>query len=181
MATSVDKVYSAALMSIAREDKSAKKLDRELNTLSGIIADNPELTAVLCAPTVTGKEKLTLIEKIFKGKVSGTVYNFLCVLVSKNRFGSLCGICEEFRKEYYEEYGIREVTVTTVIPLKDKAKEKLMAKLRKMYGKEIILIEKTDPSILGGMIVTCGGSMLDGSVKTELDNMHRQIKDMVAG
>lgn len=181
MATSVDKVYASALLSIAREDKSAKAMDKELSTLAGICGDNPELTAVLCAPTVTEGEKLSLIKKIFKGRVSGIIYNFLCVLVTKNRFGCLGGIAEEFRKEYYDEYGIREVTVTTAVPLKDKLREKLMAKLRKMYGKEIILIEKTDPSIIGGMVITCGGSMLDGSVKTELENMHRQIKDMVAG
>lgn len=181
MATSVDKVYSAALLSIAREDKSAKEMDKELNALSDICTANPELSEILCAPTVTESEKLTLVKKIFKGKVSGMVYNFLCVLVRKNRFGSLPGIAEQFRREYYEEYGIREVTVTTVIPLKDKTREKLLKKLRKMYGKEIILIEKVDPSIIGGMIITCGGSMLDGSVKTELENMHRQIKDMVAG
>ena len=53
--------------------------------------------------------------------------------------------------------------------------------LAKMYGKEIILREKVDPAILGGMIVSCGDSMLAGSVKTRLDNMHKQIKDMIAG
>lgn len=180
MAGSVDKVYSEAMLSIAREDKCAKEMDKELSELAKICTDNPELAAVLGAPTVTLSEKLTLAEKIFKGRVSDTVYNFICVLVQKNRFDYLPDIAKAFRKAYYADYGIHEVTVTTVIPLSDKSREKLMKKLKKMYGGEIILIEKTDPSIIGGMTLQCGGSMLDGSVKTELEKMHRQIKDMAA-
>ena len=88
---------------------------------------------------------------------------------------------KEFRKGYYEMSGISEVTVTTAVPLKAQAREKLTEKLQKMYGSRIILVEKTDPSIVGGMIVSCGDSMLDGSVKTKLENMHKQIKDMIAG
>lgn len=180
MAGSVDKVYSEALLSIAREDNTAKETDSELYTLAQISRDNPELAAVLGAPTVTLDEKLSLTGKIFKGRVSEPVYNFLCVLVRKNRFGHLTGIAEQFRKSYYADYGINEVTVTTVIPLKDKAREKLIKKLKKMYGGDIILIEKTDPSLIGGMTLECGGRMLDGSVKTELEKLHRQIKDMAA-
>ena len=44
----------------------------------------------------------------------------------------------------------------------------------------VILKEKVDPSIMGGMIVSSGGSMMDGSVKTKLENMHKQIRDMVS-
>ena len=42
------------------------------------------------------------------------------------------------------------------------------------------LVEKTDPAIIGGMIVVCGDNMLDGSVRTKLENMQKQIRDMAA-
>lgn len=181
MAGSVEKVYARALLEIAAEDGSAKELDEELDALSGIAAANPELTQALSAPTITDKEKLSLLESVFKGRISETSFNFLCVLTEKNRFKYLGAIAEEFRRGYYEMSGIAEVTVTTVIPLKAEARAKLLEKLKKMYGREIILKEKTDPGIIGGMIVACGDSMLDGSVKTKLENMHKQIKDMIAG
>lgn len=180
MAGSVENVYSRALLEIAAEDGSMKELDEELNALSGIFSANPELTEVLCAPTVTDEEKLSLIKSVFEGRVSDTVFNFLCVLSEKNRCRYLPGIAEEFRNGYYEAAGIAEATVTTVIPLKDDARDRLKAKLEKKYGKTVILREKIDPSIIGGMIVSSGGFMMDGSVKTKLDNMHKQIKDMVS-
>lgn len=180
MAGSVENVYSRALLEIAAEDGSMKELDEELNALSGIFSANPELTEVLCAPTVTDEEKLSLIKSVFEGRVSDTVFNFLCVLSEKNRCRYLPGIAEDFRNGYYEAAGIAEATVTTVIPLKDDARDRLKAKLEKKYGKTVILREKIDPSIIGGMIVSSGGFMMDGSVKTKLDNMHKQIKDMVS-
>lgn len=180
MAGSVENVYSRALLEIAAEDGSMKELDSELDALSEIFSANPELTDVLCAPTVTDEEKLSLIKSVFEGRVSATAFNFLCVLAEKNRCRYLRGIAQEFRNGYYEAAGIAEVTVTTVSPIKEDARERLVAKLEKKYGKTVILREKTDPSILGGMIVACGGSMMDGSVKTRLENMHKQIKDMIS-
>lgn len=181
MAGSVEKVYARALLEIASEDKNAGELDEELNAAAEIFSDNPELTKALSAPTITEKEKLSLLENIFGGRISETAFNFLCVLTEKNRIKHLVPIVKEFRKGYYEMSGISEVTVTTAVPLKAQAREKLTEKLQKMYGSRIILVEKTDPSIVGGMIVSCGDSMLDGSVKTKLENMHKQIKDMIAG
>ncbi len=181
MAGSVEKVYARALLEIAAEDNSAKMLNEELTALAEISGSNPELKAAMTAPTISDKEKLSILEAVFAGRISEISYNFLCLLAEKGRFGYLGAIADEFRRGYYEMCGIAEVTVTTVVPLKAEARERLLAKLGKMYGKEIILREKTDPSIIGGMIVACGDSMLDGSVKTKLDNMHKQIKDMIAG
>lgn len=181
MAGTVEKLYSEVMLEIAREEGSAEELDKELHALGGIIRENPELTAAMDAPTITDKEKITMLEKIFKGRVSETTMNFLCVLTEKNRFGYLEGIADEFRKGYYKMSGISEVTVTSAVPLKEQTREKLLEKLKKMYGGKIILIEKTDPDIIGGMMISCGGSLLDGSVRTKLGNMHKQIKDMIAG
>ncbi len=181
MAGSVEKVYADALLEIAAEDGSMKELYDELEALREIFSANPELSEILSAPTVTDSEKLELIRTVFEGRISAVALNFLCVITEKGRCRYLSAIADNFKAGYFEAAGIAEVTVTTAAALKGDARTKLMAKLAKMYGKEIILREKVDPAILGGMIVSCGDSMLDGSVKTRLDNMHKQIKDMIAG
>ncbi|MGN0666216.1 MAG: ATP synthase F1 subunit delta [Huintestinicola sp.] len=180
MPGSVEKVYSDALLEIAAEENTASLLDEELNALADIFAENPELTDILCSPTVSDEDKLSLLDSVFRGKVSDTSFNFLCVLAEKGRSRHLNGIAKAFRKGYYNASGIVEVNVTSTRPLTDAAREKLKAKLEKRYGKKVILAEKIDPSIMGGLVVTCGDSMLDGSVKTRLDLMHKQIKDTIA-
>ncbi len=135
MAGSVENVYARALLEIAAEDGSMKELDEELQALDGIFSANPQLTEILCAPTVTDAEKTDLIKKVFDGRISKVSYNFLCVLAEKKRVGYLTGIAQEFRKGYYEAAGIAEAEVTTAVPLKDDARNRLIAKLQKKYGK----------------------------------------------
>ncbi len=178
MADSIEKVYARALMEIAQENNSAEKLDSELDAICGICAANPELTRAMSAPTITDEEKLSLLSDIFKGRISETVFNFLCVLTENNRFGRLSSIAAQFRSDYYLTAGIAEVSVTSAVPLKEDARKKLTDKLAKMYDRKIILREKTDPSILGGMIVKYNGSCMDGSVKSSLERMKKQITQM---
>ena len=181
MAGSVEKVYAQALLEIGREDGTLGELNDEISSLDAVFSENPEFVRILNAPTVTEEEKITLIKNVFEGRISPTVLNFLCVIAEKNRVGYISGIAKELRNGYYEDAGIAEVTVTSAVQLKEEQKERLKEKLSAMFGKSIILREKTDPSIMGGMIVRCGDSTLDGSVKTKLENMHKQIKDMIAG
>ncbi|MCM1523968.1 MAG: ATP synthase F1 subunit delta [Ruminococcus sp.] len=181
MAGSVEKVYAKALLEIAAEDGSVKELSEELDALSGIFSDNPELCGILNAPTVAENDKIGLIKTVFEGRISECALNFLCVLAEKGRCACLEGIADEFREGYYGQAGISEVKVTTAVKLNGKARKNLISKLEKLYGGKVTLKEKIDPAIIGGMIVTCGDSMLDGSVRHKLEKMHDQIKDMAAG
>ncbi|MBR4223612.1 MAG: F0F1 ATP synthase subunit delta, partial [Oscillospiraceae bacterium] len=69
--------------------------------------------------------------------------------------------------------------VTTAVPLKADAAEKLRIKLEKLYGKKIVINEHTDPQVLGGVRVVCEGKMLDGTLKTRLEGLRETITDNI--
>ena len=75
---------------------------------------------------------------------------------------------------------IAEVKVTTSVPLSDGLKTKLKAKLEKVWGKSVILTETVDPDIMGGIVVNYGNTMMDGSVKSKLEAIQKQIKGIIA-
>ncbi|MDE6747012.1 MAG: F0F1 ATP synthase subunit delta, partial [Oscillospiraceae bacterium] len=75
---------------------------------------------------------------------------------------------------------IAEVKVTTSVPLSDGLKTKLKAKLEKVWGKSVILTEIVDPDIMGGIVVNYGNTMMDGSVKSKLEAIQKQIKGIIA-
>lgn len=180
MTGSVGKVYSEAIFELASEQNCAEAVFEELKSLKKIWCENPELAKLLREPTLSLSEKLSMTEKIFKGKVSETVYNFLCVLTEKGRADCLPEIADAYKEKWYEASGIAEVTVTTDAPLSDELREKLLKKLEKTYKKKILLKEKIDSSIMGGIVVNYGNTMLDGSVKTRLENVRKQIKGIIA-
>ena len=85
MAGSVEKIYSDALYELAAEENSVETVNGELKALAAVFDENPELVKLLCAPTVPNDEKLKVISNIFVGRISETVYNFLCLFFDISR------------------------------------------------------------------------------------------------
>lgn len=180
MTGSVEKVYSEALFELASEQKCTDTVNDELSSLAEIFRGNPEIAKMLGAPTVNSEDKLRFIENVFKGKISEITYNFLCLLTDKKRVQYLPSIADNFKIRFYEMKNIVEVKVTTSTPLNDILREKLKLKLESVYKKTIVIKETINPEILGGIIINYGNTMLDGSVKTRLDSMQKQIRNFIA-
>ncbi len=174
------KVYSEALFELAEENGTEEETGKELSAVSEIFKSEPDLSRVLCAPTVSESEKTGLLTKIFGKKISDMSVDFLCLLSVKGRIGELEGIASAYRSLWCRKAGILEVKVVSAVPLTDSQRTKLAEGLTKKYGKKIIMSEKTDPDILGGVIVSFGDTMLDGSVRTRLGKLHQNMKDVIA-
>ncbi len=180
MTGSIGKVYSEAIFELAVEQNCAETVFNELESLKTIWSENPGFAKILDAPTVGIDEKLGMTEKIFKGKVSDIVYNFICVMTEKNRADFLPEIADAYKERWYDLSGIAEVTVTTSVPLSAALRDKLLKKLESVYKKKVILKEKTDSSLIDGMVINYGDTMLDGSLKTRLETIQKQIKGTIA-
>lgn len=180
MTGTVEKIYSEAVFELAKEQNCADGIKDELEALAVVFRDNPELPKLLSAPTVGMAEKLSVIEKLFKGRISDMCYNLLCVTAEKGRARLIPDIAEDYKNRWYEMKNIAEVRVTSSVPLNDTLKAKLKAKLEKVYGKTVILTEKVDESLMGGLVINYGNTMMDGSVKAKLEAIQKQIKGVIA-
>ena len=180
MTGNIEKVYSEALFELAVENGTAEDVNRELAAVSEIFSANGELYEILSAPTVTDDEKTEMLTSIFGGRISDLTLDFLCLTAQKGRIRNLQGIADAFRELLYNKDGIVEVTVTTVKPLKSSQRDALKSKLEQKYGKKVIMAELTDPAVMGGVVIQCGDTLLDGSVRTKLDNMRRQLENVIA-
>ena len=72
MTGTVEKVYSEAVFELAKEQSRTDEIKDELASLAVVFNDNPELRKLLSAPPVSKGEKLEIVEKLFKGKISHT-------------------------------------------------------------------------------------------------------------
>ncbi len=180
MTGTVEKVYSEAVFELACEQGCADEVKKELDSLAVIFGDNPEFPKLLGAPTVTASEKLDILAKAFKGKVSDITYNFLCVLTEKGRAAAVPAVAEDYKNRWYEMKNIAEVRVVTSVPLWDGGRSNLKANLETGGKKTVILDESVDPSIMGGIVLNYGGTLMDGSVKSKLEAIQKQIKGVIA-
>lgn len=176
----IEKTYAQAVFELGLEDDTLDTLYREITEVSHIFDANPELMKLLSAPTISTEEKLSVLGRLFKGKISEEAYHFLCVLTEKNRAKFLGKIAAELKQKYNDHYGIVEITATTSIPLSEALRTKLISKLESVSGKKINLVERLDKSILGGIVLNYGNTQMDASVKARLDALRLQMKNLIA-
>lgn len=174
------KVYAEAMFSIAKEESKTADYAKELELLSGLFSENPELYEVMGSPAIQPKERLEALESVFKERVSERIYSFLSLLIEKRRINLLESISGAYTGLLDEASGIMEVTATTKLPLSPGVKAKLVKALEAKSGKTIRLLERRDPHIIGGIILDFGNAQLDASVKSKLEGIHASLKGIVA-
>lgn len=171
----VAKKYAGALFMSVKEKNLFDNAYEQFNQLKALVKKDKSLVNFLSAPQVTDENKKKLIRDVFASRLERLFVEFLIVLVDKNRVNFLVEIIDEFDRLVEAERGIGRATVITALKLNDTERMNLIAKLAAKTNLEIVLEEKIDPAILGGMIVIIHNEIIDGSVRHELDLLEEQL------
>jgi len=169
--------YAKALLQAAL---SARKADEVFDDVQGLIAlqsRDPSMRNFLFSPQVATEAKHALIDKVLRGRASDLTVEFLHILVDKKRIMFVADIAEAYVLFYEKEKGIVEVTAITAVPLEERLKEKLLRTLESQTGKTIRLTHEIDPRILGGMIVRTEDKLIDGSIRFQLEQIRRHLRE----
>ena len=165
------KVYAQALLGFAQQSTAVDSLIEEFDAVVDTVESTPQLKLALESPRISGAEKERLVEKIFAGKVSRDLVNFLKIVGARDRFDCLAAIRAGAQRLHDEMAGRVQATLTTAHEVDDSVRLKLQAKLSTVLGKEVGLSAKVDEAIIGGMVVRVGDTVYDGSVVNQLDRV----------
>ncbi len=171
----VAKIYANALLLSVVEKGMIDVAYDQFSSLQELIAKDKSLVIFLSAPQVVDENKLSLIRTVFSSRLEKLFVEFLVVLVDKNRVNFLPEIIDEFTRLVEAKRGIGRVSVITAVALLDDERIKLKDKMQKKTNLEIILEEKVDPSIIGGMIIILHNEIIDGSVSHGLNAVEEQL------
>jgi F-type H+-transporting ATPase subunit delta len=171
----VARVYAEALLTAANQKSQAEEIGQELNSVVGILQQNPAISQALGSPIVKRAKKAPVIDKAFKGNVSELLFNFVNVLNEKDRLSLLRHIALAYREHYDEQVKRVRVVVKSAVALTDSQMESLKNVVSKATGLEPVLEAKIDKSLLGGMIVQIKDQVFDGSVRTRIENIRNQL------
>jgi F-type H+-transporting ATPase subunit delta len=175
LAQEVARKYAQALFLSAKEKGLLDKAYEQFASLKAFLESDPTLLNFLNAPQVLDEHKLALVQKAFGGRLERLFVEFLLVLVRKHRIAFLPEVIDEFTRLVEAEKGIGRVTVISAVPLTEDERQNLTDKLTAKTGLKIVLEEKVDPDILGGMIVILHNEIIDGSVRRGLDLLQEQL------
>ncbi|SHJ85901.1 F0F1 ATP synthase subunit delta [Tepidibacter formicigenes] len=180
MAKLVASRYANALFEVGIEGEKLELLNEELKTLVDVFKENEDFLNVLKAPLVSKQEKKVLVENIYNNRASLEMVNFLKVLIDKDRIGIINEIFDEFKTLMNNKNNIKEAVAVTAVPMKEKALKELQEKLTKTTGKNIVLKNEVDESVLGGVLVKMGNEEIDGTLKTRLEKLKDQLSQIIA-
>jgi F-type H+-transporting ATPase subunit delta len=167
--------YAEALLISAKADAVLAGVAESFAAVLAVFDGNKDLAIFMDSPQVRTEEKKELLKTVFGTKIEPVLLNFFHLLLDRNRIGNTHDIGEVFAALVEEEQGIVRAQVVTAIALPDDLAAGLKAKLAALTGKSIILEKKTDPAVLGGVCVTMGDRVLDGTVRTNLDLLRKRL------
>jgi F-type H+-transporting ATPase subunit delta len=172
----VARVYAEALLNAAGAVNQGDEVLEELEALTGdVFRADPNFEVFLTRSAAGRERKAALIKKVFAHRASEAVLNFLLVLNDHDRLDLLRPIAAEARELQNERTNRVRVHVTTAVPLPDDQRQRLLDELRRSFPFEPLLQESVDPDLLGGLIVRIGTWLFDGSVRSQLDKLRKQL------
>ena len=167
--------YSKALLANAQDANSLDAVHEDMNVLLQVAKENPDMLRLLSDPIIRKNQKEEFLSS-FSDKFSSETKNFLDFLLEYRRFESLTAIIEAFNTLYDEYKNIASGTAVSAIKLNEDELSRISQAYAKKYGfKELILTNKVDPSILGGIILKVGDRIIDGSIRTRLQQIREQL------
>ena len=177
--TEVGSVYAAALYTLAREEGLHDAILQQLKILDSCFTQEPDFLRLLGAPNLSKSQRCQILDDSFRGKLEPYLLNFLKILTEKGYIRQFSNGVAAYRDFYNRESGILPVTAITAVPLTDAQREKLTEKLRKITGKQIELLNKLDPTVLGGMRLDYDGKRVDDTVSHRLDTVRSMLQNTV--
>ena len=169
----LDRRYALALYEVAEQKGKVDEYLGDLREICELIENNKDFFEVIKHPQIGTKQKKKTFINIFKGKIVEELLSFLLILIEKDRILFLKEKLKEMEKIHLEKLNVLQGIVKTTVPLEENEYNSLVDKLEKKYNKEVILKKEIDPGILGGIYVRIGNDVIDGTVKTRLDDLEK--------
>ena len=148
----------------------------QIETFQAMLGESPQLRTILLSPAVGAKQKSKTIARL--GTMAGLhplMQNFLNVVIHHRRVPLLGEIRLMFRSRLDEQLGIVRADISAARELSAGQKSVLEAQLAGITGKGVRCGYEIDASLLGGLKVTLGSKVLDGSVRGKLDALGRRL------
>ncbi len=166
--------YSEAFVSFARDNIGIEKAVKETKALKTILQRSPELGQILTSPEITVKEKFEFLDTTLKNYFSEEIILFLKLLIEKQRISLLIDMLDYIRVNYAHGEAV-EAILKSAYPLDLGVIREIKRKLEARYDKKIHFYFELDPDILGGVQVTLGNTVIDGSLRKRIDDLREKI------
>ena len=168
--------YARALVDVTTERNETSEVKTELEQFASLLREHAELSEAFSSPVIAQKKKRAVLEDILAiTKPRGTTANFLKLLLDNYRMHNLDIMLAAVGRELDRRAGVVLADVTFARQPDAAESDQLKKRLQEATGKDVRMKVKTDPNIIGGVVVRVGSRIYDASIRTQLAELKQQL------
>ena len=168
--------YSKALFELASENNAINDIEDQVSSILGLIDVSKDFNDLIKDPTNKIEDQLKVINTISSQfKFNELLKKFLGFLVSKRRFFYVEKILTDFLFICSNARGEIQAELSAAKNLNENEIDNIKNELSSTFGSNIKLEHKYDPSLIGGLIIKVGSTMIDTSIKNKLQQIEKKM------
>jgi len=164
-------IYAEALLDLANERGVAEDLFAEFQSLVDYIASDEAFAGFMASAAVDDDDRREALRRIFAGRLSEILLNLMLVLNDHDRAGVVTLVFERYKALLDAQLNRQDVLVTSTVALNDDQRDEIVRSVSALTGRDAVLVEQVDASLLGGLVVKIGDKQFDGSLRRKLSRM----------
>ena len=168
--------YSLALYELAKENNHLNEIEVQSFALIKIVEESKDFESIIKNPTNKNEDQINVIKKISEiYNFNILLRNFLCFLVDKRRLFFLRNILKNFVDICSKKRGEVKARLVAAKELNNEEINRIKDELSKNFSNKVKLDYKYDPSLIGGLIIQIGSTMIDTSIKNKLKQLENKM------
>lgn len=173
---SIAKRYAKGLFAVGEKDGKYRSYLEELEGVLDVFEREQRLKKALMLPLLEVQKRKELLSDVMRSLgVSPSVSSLFNMLIENNRMGYLPVIRDVYRELVDDKEGRVRGTLWAAYPLEETSRNRIAEALKDKFNKEVVLETVEDRSLIGGVKVVIKGTIIDGSVKKQIETLKENI------
>lgn len=172
----VGKRYARALLQLAVDANAVERIQRDLRDFASSWQSSRELRAVFENPSISQTTRATILKDLAQSAgMHDHTRNLLLMLSDRQRLSHVGEVADAFDALAEARSGKLRAEVTSASELSPGYYAELQNALQAATGKQVVLVHKVDPSLVGGVVTKVGDRVFDGSLKSRLTELRDEL------
>jgi F-type H+-transporting ATPase subunit delta len=167
--------YARGLFEIATAEGTIDEVEDELFRFARSLEGSDELRNTLTDDQIPAAKRQAIVEDLLGGKATSTTTQLVSMVVGSGRGRDLPAIIDRLVARASSSKQLELAEVRSAVALSDDQQDRLAAALANATGKQVNLKVVVDPSVIGGLVATVGDTVIDGTVRTRIDQLKSRL------
>ena len=167
--------YARGLFEVAKAEGTLDEVEDELFRFARSYESNEQLRTALSDEQIPAAKRQDIVQDLLGGKATPTTVQLVSMVVGSGHSRDLPAIIDRMVQRAASSKDLEVAEVLSAVELTSDQQDRLKAALANATGKNVNLKVVVDPAVLGGLVATVGDTVIDGTVRTHLDQLKSRL------